>query len=91
MFRLITLFRVSRNPKQCTRIFKVSNTWTSVWNKKMGEKAGVKKQNSKKKDSKRMSSLKRGGNFSGFRFHCPTPFSASPSLMLAGPTQTNQS
>ena len=44
----ITLFKVSRVPKQWTGIFKVSNTWTNLWNSMVEEKAGVEKQNSKK-------------------------------------------
>ena len=42
------LFKVSRVPKQCSGIFEVSNAWINLWNNMMEEKAGVKKQNSKK-------------------------------------------
>ena len=48
MLKQITFFRVSRVPKRCSGIFKVSNAWTSTWNKIMEENAGVERQNSKK-------------------------------------------
>ena len=46
--RQITFFRVSQVSEHCTGIFTVSNARTKLCNKKMEEKAGFKKQNSKK-------------------------------------------
>ena len=48
MIGQITFLRVSRVPKQWTGIFKVSNTCTNLCNNMVEEKAGVKKENSKK-------------------------------------------
>ena len=66
----ITFFRVSWVPKQCSRIFKVSNACTNLWNHMMEETAGSRRRNPKK-ESRRM-----GMNFSGFWFHCPSVFKA---------------
>ena len=44
MLSQITLFRVTRVPKQCTGNFKVSNAWTNLWNIMMEEKTGLKIQ-----------------------------------------------
>ena len=80
-----TFFRVSWVPKQCTRIFKVSNAWTNLWNHMMEETAGVKTQKSKK------GIKKNGHSFSVEGIFLVSDSTARQSLKLAGPTLTNQS
>ena len=61
----------SKSPfsERCTGVFNMSNAWTML-NKMMVEKAGVKKQNSKKGFEK-MSMPAAWRGFHTFRFHCP--------------------
>ena len=46
--RLSTFFIVSRVSERCTQIFKASNDWKNMCNKRIAENVGVNKQNSKK-------------------------------------------
>ena len=72
MFRQITFFKVFRVPKQRTGIFEVSNTWTILCNNMVEEKAGIKKQNSKKGFEKNEHAC--SWSFVGFGFHCQSIF-----------------
>ena len=70
MLRQITFFRVSRDPKQCIGIFKVSNEWTCetrCWKKCGGQEA-----ESPNSVWKEWACLLHVGSFWSFWSHCPS-------------------
>ena len=79
--RQITFFRVSRVTKQWTGIFKVSDTCMNLCNNMVEEKAGLEKQNSKKRFEKNKHACIVEGVL-GFLIFLPVWY-----LKVAGPTR----
>ena len=81
----IIFFKVSCFPKQCTRIFKLSNALTNLWNKMMEGEAVVWKQNSMQGFEKNQHTCNVEGVF------VVSDWTAHPYLKVAGLTWKIQS